>query len=212
MGDKVRKLKGKFVSVAQILLDGAGYILGVMPDIAKPTLRNLLHAQFKKSIIEAMVKLIFCVIAVCMAIFKPFGEQYSLWISSLLFIGMLLWSIVESVSYCVLPIKVIQKRSMQIGIIEFVKWKFPKVAIGSDVYEMARVVGPRYSPLFRYLRSSNEVIWDFVIYLAKDIVTYVSIFSLYMLLVHWIFKPIILEKFAGLTTLQIYLFPIRQFL
>ena len=59
MGDKVRKLKGRFVSVAQILLDGAGYILGVMPDIAKPTLRNLLHAQFKKSIIEAMVKLIF---------------------------------------------------------------------------------------------------------------------------------------------------------
>lgn len=205
-------MKGKFVSVLQTLLDRTGIAMQAFPDVLKPKLRELLYAQFKKSVIDSIVQLVICIFAMYMAIFKPFGELYSLWISSFLFIGMLLWSIVEFISYCILPIKIIQKRSIQIGIIEFVKWKFPKVAIGSKVYELARVFGSRYSQQFRNLRPSNEILLDFIIYLAENSVTFVSIFSLYILLVHWIFKPIILEKFAGLTTMQIYLFPIRQFL
>ena len=192
--------------------DCAGAVLHFLPDLAKPKLHNVLHEQFEDTIIEAAVKLFFCVIAVCVAVYKPFGEQCSLWISSLLFIGMLLWSIIESVSYCMLPIKIIQERSMRMGIIKFIKWKFRKVAAGSSVYEKACGFGARFSPIFRNLRSSNDIIWDFVCFLAKDIVIFVSLFSLYIILVHWIFKPIILEKFAGLTTMQIYLFPIKQFL
>jgi len=207
-----KKLKEKICSVAQTFLDKTGTVLHGLPNAVKPRLRNLLHAQFKKAIIEAAVKLIFCVVAVYLAVFKPFGEQYSLWISSLLFIGMLLWTIVESVSYCMLPIKIIEKRSIQIGIIEFIKWKSLKVATGSIVYDTMRDIGARYSTLFQNLRPSEDIILDFVIYLAKDIIIFVSIFSLYILLVHWIFKPIILENFAGLTMMQIYLFPIRQFL
>ena len=206
------KLSGKLVSILQTLLDGTGVLLHKLSDYAKPKLLELLLSQFKKTIVKAVVKLIFCVIAVCMAVFTPFGERCSLWLSSLLFIGMLLWSIIESISYCMLPIKIMQERSMQIGIIEFVKWKFPKVAIGSKVYELARVYGPRYSAQFRNLPSSNEILWDFIIYLATNSVTFASIFSIYIILVYWIFKPIILVKFAGLTTMQIYLFPIRQFL
>lgn len=212
MGDKVKKLKGKFVSVVQTFLDKTGTVLHGLPDVAKPTLCNLLHAQFKKTIVESVVKFIFCVIAVYLAVFKPFGEQSSLWISSLLFIGMLLWTIFESVSYCMLLIMIVQERSVRSGIIEFVKWKFPKVSIGSDIYEIARIFGPRFSSQFQNLRSSNDVIWDFIVYLAKNAITFVSIFSLYILLIHWIFKPIILENFAGMTIMQIYLFPIRQFL
>lgn len=212
MDDKVKNLKGKLVSVAQTFLDKIGSVLHVLPDVAKPTLCNLLHAQFKKTIVESEVKFIFCVIAVYLAVFKPFGEQSSLWISSLLFIGMLLWTIFESVSYCMLLIMIVQERSVRSGIIEFVKWKFPKVSIGSDIYEIARIFGPRFSSQFQNLRSSNDVIWDFIVYLAKNAITFVSIFSLYILLVHWVFKPIILENFAGLTIMQIYLFPIRQFL
>lgn len=212
MDDKVKNLKGKLVSVAQTFLDKIGSVLHVLPDVAKPTLCNLLHAQFNKTIVESVVKFIFCVIAVYLAVFKPFGEQSSLWISSLLFIGMLLWTIFESVSYCMLLIMIVQERSVRSGIIEFVKWKFPKVSIGSDIYEIARIFGPRFSSQFQNLRSSNDVIWDFIVYLAKNAITFVSIFSLYILLVHWIFKPIILENFAGMTIMQIYLFPIRQFL
>ncbi|SHL29771.1 hypothetical protein [Fibrobacter sp. UWH4] len=74
MGDKVKKLKGKFVSVVQTFLDKTGAVLHGLPNAVKPRLRNLLHAQFKKTIIEAAVKLIFCVIAVYLAVFKPFGE------------------------------------------------------------------------------------------------------------------------------------------
>ena len=192
--------------------DYAGAMLHILPDFAKPKLHNMLHEQFEKTIIESAVKLFVCVIAVCVAVYKPFGGQCSLWMSSLLFIGMFLWSIVESVSYCMLPIKIIQERSMRMGIIKFIKWKFPKVAVGSRVYEKVCGFGVHHSPIFRNLRSSNTIIWEFVCFLAKDIVTFASLFSLYIILVHWIFKPIILEKFAGLTTMQIYLFPIRLFL
>lgn len=206
-------MKGKFDAVLQILLDRAGIAMQALPDVLKPKLRQLLYAQFKKSVIDSIVQLIICVFAMYMAIFKPFGELYSLWISSFLFIGMLLWSIVEFVSkYYMFLIKCMQKRSMRLGIIEFIKWKFPNADTGSSVYDMACDIGSRFSSRFRNLRSSDEIIWEFVIYLAKDIVTFISIFSLYILLVHWIFKPIILENFAGLTTMQIYLFPIRRFL
>ena len=203
---------GKLRSVLRALPDATSVVLQAAPEALKPKLRELLSSQFKKTIVETEIKLAFCVIAVCVAVFTPFGERCSLWISSLLFIGMLLWSVVESASYCMLPIKIIQERSMRMGIIEFVKWKFPKVAIGSKVYELARVYGPRYSSQFRNLPPSNEILWDFIIYLATNSVTFASIFSLYIILVYWIFKPIILIKFAGLTTMQIYLFPIRQFL
>lgn len=212
MGNKSEELFVKLRSVLRTLPEVSGIVLQAAPEALKPRLRELLRSQFKKTIVEAETKLAFCVIAVCMAVFTPFGEQCSLWMSSLLFIGMLLWSIVESVSYCMLPIKIIQKRSVQIGIIEFVKWRFPQAATGSSVYDVVCKIGSRFSSRFRNLRPSDEIIWDFVIYLAKDIITFVSAFSLYIILVYWIFKPIILEKFAGVTTLQIYLFPIRQFL
>ena len=212
MGNKSEKIFGKLRSVLRALPDATSIMLQAAPEALKPKLRELLSSQFKKTIVEAEIKLAFCVIAVCVAVFTPFGERCSLWISSLLFIGMLLWSVVESASYCMLPIKIIQKRSMQIGIIEFVKWKFPQADTGSSVYDVVREIGSRFSSRFRNLRQSDEIIWDFVIYLAKDIVIFASVFSLYIILVYWILKPIILEKFAGVTTLQIYLFPIRQFL
>lgn len=212
MGNKSEKFFGELRSVLRTLSDAAGIVLQATPEALKPRLRELLRSQFKKTIVEAEIKLAFCVIAVCIAVFTPFGERCSLWMSSLLCIAMLLWSVVESASYCMLPIKIIQKRSMRIGIIEFVKWKFPQATTGSSVYDMVCEIGVHFSPRFRKLRSSDEIIWDFVIYLAKDIITFVSAFSLYIILVYWIFKPIILEKFAGVTTLQIYLFPIRQFL
>ncbi|MBR4348928.1 MAG: hypothetical protein IKP90_08340 [Fibrobacter sp.] len=194
--------------------DYAGAALYFLPDVAKQTLLpDWLHDQFKKTVIKSIVKLIICIFAVYVAIFKSIGELYSLWMSSLLFIGMMLWSIVEPVlKFYMLPVMIMRKRSLRVGIVEFVKYKNSKVALGSYIYEKTRVWGLRFSSVFQVLRSSDEILWDFIIYLAKNAITFVSIFSLYILLVHWIFKPIILEKFAGLTTMQIYLFPIRQFL
>lgn len=193
------------------LWDFFGIFLYVLPDVLKPTfIRDWLHSLFKKTIIKSIVKLFISVLSVYLAVFKPVGELESLWMSSLLFIAVLLWSIVEPIAnYYMLLIKIVQERSVRVGIVEFVKWKFSKV---SGVYEKVRSYGRRFSTLFWNLRSFDDIIWDCVRYLIKDIIAFVSIFSLYVLLVHWMFKPIILEKFAGLTTMQIYLFPIRQFL
>ena len=105
-----------------------------------------------------------------------------------------------------LPVLIIQKGSVLDGIEEFVEQKYPAVKVGARIYSKVS----RF--LLGYSRSSSEIILDFIRFLAKDVITFASLFSLYIILVHWVFKPIILEKFAGLTAMQIYLFPIRQFL
>lgn len=179
----------------------------ILQDLLESVIRKKMHATFKDVVIEAIVKLFICMFAVYMAIFKPFGEQHSLWFSSLLFIGVLLWSIVEFTSkYYMLPVLIIQKGSVLDGIEEFVEQKYPAVKVGARIYSKVS----RF--LLGYSRSSSEIILDFIRFLAKDVITFASLFSLYIILVHWVFKPIILEKFAGLTAMQIYLFPIRQFL
>ncbi len=178
-----------------------------LQDAIKQWLTKLLHAMFKDVIIESVIKLFFCMFAVYIAVFKSFGEIRSLWISSILFIGVFLWSIVESVlKYYMLLVLIVKERSLQTGIVKFVEWKFPEAEIGSRLYSKVCFF------LLGCSRSSSEIIRDFICSLAKDIIAFVSVYFLYIILVYWIFEPIILEKFAGLTTLQIYLFPIRQFL
>ena len=106
-----------------------------LQDAIKQWLTKLLHAMFKDVIIESVIKLFFCMFAVYIAVFKSFGEIRSLWISSILFIGVFLWSIVESVlKYYKLLVLIVQERSLQTGIVKFVEWKFPEAEIGSRLY------------------------------------------------------------------------------
>lgn len=54
--------------------DYAGAALYFLPDVAKQTLLpDWLHDQFKKTVIKSIVKLIICIFAVYVAIFKSIG-------------------------------------------------------------------------------------------------------------------------------------------
>lgn len=201
MSDKREKAKGVSGFVLRLIS------MDLVEKFVEWILRKKLHVTFKRTIIESLVQLFLCLLAVYMAVFKHIGDKPSLWISSILFIGVLLWSVIESISkYYMLPILIIQERSVRTGIVKFVEIKYPEAESYSGVYSKV------CSFLMGQSRSSGDIIWDFICSLTKDIITFISIYSLYILLVHWIFKPIILEKFAGLTTMQIYLFPIKQFL
>ena len=200
MSDKREKAKGVSGFVLRLIS------MDLVEKFVEWILRKKMHVTFKRTIIESLVQLFLCLLAVYMAAFKHFGDKPSLWISSILFIGVLLWSVIESISkYYMLPILIIQESSVRAGIVKFVEIKYPEAESYSGVYSKV------CSFLMGQSRSSGDIIWDFICSLAKDIITFISIYSLYILSVHWIFKPIILEKFAGLTTMQIYLFPIRQF-
>ena len=196
--------------------DTVGNLLHFLPGAAKPKVRDILRSKFKKTIVSSAITLVASILAVYLAIFKPFGYHASLWISSILFIGMLFWSLIRTIRFLIgnfmLPIMILQERSLFCGIEEFIKWRWPNTTYAFDGYELVRIFGPKRSSRCKNLPSANSIIEDYIAYLAKDVIMFASIFSTYILLVHWIFKPLILEKFAGLTTIQIYLFPITQFL
>ena len=194
--------------------DTLGKILHFLPSAAKPKLRDILHSKIRKKIISSAITLFISILAVYLAIFRPFGNHTSLWVSSSLFIGMLFWTLIDIIRFVIenfmLPIKIIQEQSLSYGIEEFIKWRWPNSIYAFDGYKLIRFFGPKRSSRCKNLPSVNSIIEDYIAYLAKDVILFASIFSAYILLVHWIFKPLILEKFAGLTTMQIYLFPITQ--
>lgn len=173
----------------------------------KPIIRNILHSAFKKTVIKSLIKLILCVLAVGIAAFTPFSENLNLWISSILFIGTLAWGLVDFIllikNNFMLLVKIIQEGSISSGIEEFIKWRWSYAYLGIGVYETLRS-----TKRLNNFPSTNTIIKDYLCYLAKDIILFAILFSTYVLLVYWIIKPIILLKYAGLTSFQIYIFPI----
>ena len=170
-----------------------------------------LQSKIKKTLKSSLIKLIISILAVYLAISVPFVNPISLWVSSFLFIGVLLWSFVDFIYFLVefykLPIMIVQECSVSNGISEFVKAKWPKITGG---YEIFRVVGPIFSFKCKGLPSINEMVQDLVTYFAKEAIQLVVFFSTYTSVVYYFLKPLILVKYTGLTTMQIYLFPITQ--
>ena len=183
--------------------------LGFSLSKGKIALQYILHEKFRKTVIKSLIKLALCVTAVAIAVFTPFAERKNLWISSFIFIGTLMWSFVDFIllvkNNFMLPVKIFQEWSISDGIEEFIKWRWPYVSLGIDVYENVRS-----HKRFSNLPSTNSVIKDYVCYVSKDVFLFTGIFSAYILLVYWIIKPIILSKFAGYTSFQLYVFPIVQ--
>lgn len=173
--------------------------------------RMWLQSKLKKALKNSLIKLIVSILAVYLAISMPFGNPISLWVSSFLFIGIILWSFIDFISFLVefyeLPIMIVQECSISNGMSEFIKVKYPKVTGG---YEIFRVVGPIFSPKCKGLPSINEMVQDLVTYFAKEAIQLVVFFSAYISVVYYFLKPLILVKCTGLTTMQIYLFPITQ--
>lgn len=204
----------KFYITIPKIFDFFGDVSHAISGPAKPKVRDYILAKMKSTIVWSVISLPISFFAVYLAIFRPFGEQASLWASSILFITMLFWSIITSIQilkkYYMLPIYIIQERSLSHGLEEFIKWQssLGKFAFGG--YKLNRIIGPFFSSKCKNIPSANAVVKDYINYLAKDIIIFVLTFTLYIVLVHWIFKPLILEKYAGLTTMQIYLFPITQ--
>ena len=177
----------------------------------KTIVHQFLYSKIKKTAKSSLIKLVISILAVYLAIIKPIDDQTSLWVSSFLFIGILLWSFIDTIRFIIffyrLPLLIIEECSLSSGITEFIQEKWPTA---TGTYEIFRIFAPKFSPKCKNLPSLNEMVKDLVSYFAKEVILLVVFFSLYTYVVYYFFKPLILEKFAGLTTMQIYLFPITQ--
>ena len=179
-------------------------------DFAEIAMKGFLHDIFIKTVVKELVKLCFAVGAVAIAITKPFGNVASLWTSSAVFILLLLFSILSSfrcvVDGIVFGFKFVQERSLSLGIKEFIRWRWLGSGLFFNIYDVTQELWLNKLP------KSDDVIKIFVGFVFKDVILFSSIFVLYLVTVHFVFKPMILSEYAGVTVFQLYLFPVVQLL
>lgn len=90
----------------------------------KPIFRDELRSRLWASVIRSVVKLVLIFAAILVVIFSPFGEWWSDFSASIVFIGVLVWSLINCIivlkNNYKLPVCIIQEMSFADGILEFV--------------------------------------------------------------------------------------------
>ena len=103
-----------------------------------------------------------------------------------------------------------KKKSFDYGAWEFIKYKWPKIAMGITGYSIIRNFAVMFSKSYEDLPEVNNTVRDFLHYVLKDIIIFVSFFVLYFVTVQLVAKPLLLMNYAGLRTWEVYLFPFVQ--
>ena len=100
--------------------------------------------------------------------------------------------------------------SLSEGIIRFVEDKWLGARVGIKLYDALRNGRGEFAGHFNHLPSSSDVVKDYAAYVLKDVVLFILIFALYFLIMHLGVKNLLLEKYAGLSSFEVYAFPFVQ--
>lgn len=188
--------------------------LNIALNVSKPTLKHLLHEQFKKIAIRSVVKLVTTFTAIIIVIWQPFAQQTTEWIASLVFILLFLWTffsiLLTLAKNFYLAICIYKEKSISKGIVAFLVSKYKVASIGIISYKVAKYIGGNFSQNFATLPEPSDIVKEFLRYLVKDILFFAILFFLYVSAVNLGFKPFLLQKYANLSTFQLYCFPIIQ--
>jgi len=199
-------------------LDFAGSAISNLLDFSlnagKPIFRDILRSRLWCSVIRSVVKLVQIFAAVLVAIFSPFGEWWSDFTASIVFIGVLVWSLVNFIivlknNYKLL-VCIIQERSFTDGILEFVNERCFYARAGIKLYDSLRTGKSRFALHFNQLPASEDVVADYLLYIVKDVIIFAAFFVIYFLVMTIGFKTLLLQKFTDLSNIELYLFPFAQ--
>ena len=181
---------------------------------AQNILKDRMKAGYKKILIKSSIKYVIIFIGVFLAIFQPFKFVISNLITSFLFIGVFIWSFISSMKvikeFYKLPIFIFHEKSIHCGTWNFIKYKWPGVAKGIVGYNVIKTIGCCFSDNFKEMPEVEDTVKNFLKYLLKDFIIFISFFILYFITVNFIVKPFLLLHFAGIHTWEIYLFPFVQ--
>ena len=199
-------------------IDFAGSVISHLLDFSlktgKPIFRDMLRSRFWKSVIRSVVKLLLIFATILMAIFSPFGEWWSDFTASIVFIGVLVWSLVNFIivlkNNYKLPICIIQEMSFTDGILEFVNERWFYAGAGIKLYDSLRTGKGRFSRHFNQIPSTEDVVRDYLLYIVKDVIIFAAFFVIYFLVMTIGFKTLLLQKFTDLSNIELYLFPFEQ--
>ena len=180
----------------------------------KPIFREILRSRLWKSVSRSIIKLVLIFAAVLVAIFSPFGEWWSELTASVVFIGVLVWSLVNFIivlkNNYKLPICSIQEMSFTDGILEFVNERWFVAGAGIKLYDSLRTGKSRFALHFNQLPASENVVRDYLLYIFKDVMFFAAIFVIYFLVMTIGLKTLLLQKYTDFSNLELYLFPFAQ--
>ena len=180
----------------------------------KPIFRDILRSRLWKSVSRSIIKLVLIFAAVLVAIFSPFGEWWSELTASVVFIGVLVWSLVNFIivlkNNYKLPICIIQEMSFTDGILEFVNERWFVAGAGIKLYDSLRMGTSRFALHFNQLPASEDVVRDYLLYIFKDVMFFAAIYAIYFLVMAIGLKTLLLQKYTDLSNLELYLFPFAQ--
>ena len=211
IGIKVLHLLAKGVEKG---IDIAAKGVNIVVDKSKEFLRKKMKEGFKKVLIKSTIKYCIIFVGIFVVILEPFKFFFSHLTASILFLGVLIWSIINAIKtikeYYKLPIFMIKTKSINNGAWEFIKYKWPGVAKGISSYSKIRKVGASVYKGFEQFPEVKSTVKEFLHYVLKDIIIFCSFFVLYFVSVQFIAKPLLLGNVAGLKTWEVYLFPFVQ--
>lgn len=180
----------------------------------KPIFREILRSRLWKSVIRSIVKLVLIFAAILVVIFSPFGEWWSELTTSAVFIGVLVWSLINFIMILKnnykLPISIIQEMSFTDGILEFVNERWFYAGAGIKLYDSLRTGKGRFLRHFNQLPASEDVVADYLLYIVKDVIIFTAIFVIYFLVMTIGLKTLLLPKYTDFSNLELYLFPFAQ--
>ena len=180
----------------------------------KPIFREILRSRLWKSVIRSIVKLVLIFAAILVVIFSPFGEWWSELTTSAVFIGVLVWSLINFIMILKnnykLPICIIQEMSFTDGILEFVNERWFYAGAGIKLYDSLRTGKGSFSRHFNQLPSTEDVVRDYLLYIVKDVIIFAAIYAIYFLVMTIGLKTLLLQKYTDLSNLELYLFPFEQ--
>lgn len=180
----------------------------------KDIFRKKLKEGLKRITIKASIKYFIIFAGIFIVIFEPINFFISNLTASILFIGVLIWSILSCIKiirgYYKLPYFIIKEKNLHNGTWKFISFKWPEVAKGITGYNLVKSIGCLFSDNFNKMPDVENTVKEFIRYVLKDIIIFCSFFILYFITVNIVVKPLLLMHFAGIHTWEIYLFPFVQ--
>ena len=180
----------------------------------KPIFREILRSRLWKSVIRSIVKLVLIFAAILVVIFSPFGEWWSELTTSAVFIGVLVWSLINFIMILKnnykLPISIIQEMSFTDGILEFVNERWFVAGAGIKLYDSLRTGKGRFLRHFNQLPASEDIVVDYLLYIVNDVIICAAFFVIYFLVMTIGLKTLLLQKYTDFSNLELYLFPFAQ--
>lgn len=176
--------------------------------------RDELRSRLWESVISSVVRLVLIFAAILVVIFSPFGEWWSDFTASIVFIGVLVWSLINCIivlkNNYKLPICIIQEMSFTDGILEFVNERWFVAGAGIKLYDSLRTGKSRFALHFNQLPASEDVVRDYLLYIFKDVMFFAAIYAIYFVVMAIGLKTLLLQKYTDLSNLELYLFPFVQ--